>query len=83
MIVPSLLRYQAFRVLWARSIFANISMWMQSVGVAWLMVSLGASPCLVALTQTATTLPAFFFGLPSGVMADLTDHRQLLLAIYA
>lgn len=76
------LHYRAFRVLWGAALIANICLWMQNVGAAWLMVSLGASPFLVALTQTATTLPAFFFGLPAGVLADLIDRRWLLVCIH-
>ena len=34
---------------------------------------------MVALVQTATSLPVFFFGLPAGVIADLIDRRRLLL----
>ncbi len=33
----------------------------------------------VALVQTATSLPVFFFGLPAGALADLLDRRRLLL----
>lgn len=81
--MPLPLRYRAFRVLWAAALIANICLWMQNVGAAWLMVSLGASPFLVAMTQTAATLPAFFFGLPAGVLADLIDRRWLLVCIHA
>jgi predicted MFS family arabinose efflux permease len=80
--MPLPLHYRAFRVLWGAALIANICLWMQNVGAAWLMVSLGASPFLVALTQTATTLPAFFFGLPAGVLADLIDRRWLLVCIH-
>jgi len=52
---------------------------MQSVGSAWLMVSLGASPLYVALTQTASTLPFFLFALPAGAIGDIADRRRLIL----
>jgi MFS family permease len=52
--------------------------WMQNVGVA-LMTTLTPSPVLVALIQTATTLPVFLVGLPAGALADLVDRRRLLL----
>ncbi len=38
-----------------------------------------ASPVLVALTQTATSLPVLLVGLPAGALADLVDRRRLLL----
>src|SRR5882724_4308582 len=52
---------------------------MQAVGAAWLMVSIGASPLLVALTQTASTLPFFLFALPAGAIGDIVDRRRLIL----
>jgi len=35
---------------------------------------------LIALMQTATTLPVFLVGLPAGVLADIMNRRHLLLA---
>jgi MFS family permease len=58
---------------------SNIGTWMHTVGASWLMTTLAASPLLVALVQTATTLPVFLLGLPAGVMADLVDRRKLLI----
>jgi MFS family permease len=52
---------------------------MQAVGSAWLMVSIGASPLFVALTQTASTLPFFVFALPAGAIGDIVDRRKLIL----
>jgi MFS family permease len=52
---------------------------MQSVGAAWLMVSLNESPAVVALTQTASSLPFFLFALPAGVVGDIVDRRTLIL----
>ena len=52
---------------------------MQSVGAAWLMVSLKAGPMYVALTQTASALPFFIFALPAGAIGDIVDRRKLIL----
>ena len=68
-----------FRVLWAASVISNVGTWMQNVGGAWLMTELTPSPVLVALMQTATSLPIFLVGLPAGALADLVDRRRLLL----
>ncbi len=65
--------------MWIASVASNIGTWMHTVGASWLMTSLAASPLLVALVQTATTLPVFLLGLPAGVMADLVDRRKLLI----
>ena len=53
------LRTPIFRQLLIADVVSDIGTFMQGVGSAWLMVSIGASPLLVALTQTASTLPFF------------------------
>src|SRR5829696_1848700 len=73
------LRQAVFRAVWIAAITSNIGTWMQSVGAAWLMTSLTPSPLLVALMQTATSLPVFLVGLPAGAIADIVDRRKLLL----
>ena len=52
---------------------------MEEVGEAWLMTSQTASPLLVALLQTAESLPIFLLALPAGALADVVDRRRLLL----
>jgi MFS family permease/quinol monooxygenase YgiN len=73
------LGYPLFRALWIASLVSNIGTWMQNVGGVWLMTSLSPSPFLVALMQTATSLPVFLVGLPAGALADIVDRRRLLL----
>jgi len=51
-------------------------MWMNDVTAAWVMTSLTTSPVMVALVQTASTLPVFLLGLPSGALADIVDRRR-------
>jgi MFS family permease len=58
---------------------SNIGTWMHTVGASWLMTTLAASPLMVALVQTATTLPVFLVGLPAGALADLIDRRKMLM----
>jgi len=65
-----------FRGLWAAWLAANLTMWMNDVAAAWLMTSLTTSPVMVALVQTASTLPVFLLGLPSGALADIVDRRR-------
>ena len=77
------LRRAAFRSVWIALVASNIGTWMQSVGAAWLMTSLTPSPLLVALMQTATSLPIFLVGIPAGTLADLVDRRKLLLVTVA
>ena len=55
-------------------------MWMNDVAAAWLMTTLTTSPILVALVQSASTLPVFLLGLPSGALADILDRRRYFIA---
>src|SRR5262245_7629384 len=73
------LRQSLFRTLWIATIASNIGTWMQDVGESWLMVSLTNSPVLVALVETAGSLPVVLLALPAGAFADLVDRRKLLL----
>ncbi len=52
---------------------------MQDTAGTWLMASLTASPLLIALMQTAASLPALFLGFVSGATADIFDRRRLLV----
>ncbi|HEX7796428.1 MAG TPA: MFS transporter [Vicinamibacterales bacterium] len=79
---PSLwspLRNPIFRNLLIADVVSDMGTFMQSVGAAWLMVSLGGGPTLVALTQTASTLPFFLLALPAGAIGDIVDRRKLIL----
>ena len=69
-----------FRMLWLTWMAANTCMWMNDVAAAWLMTTLTSSPILVALVQTASTLPVFLLGLPSGALADILDRRRYFIA---
>src|SRR5262245_47857694 len=74
------LRQPLFRALWIASVASNIGTWMHDVGAVWLMTSLTPSPLMVALMQTATSLPFFVLALPAGALADVIDRRRFLLA---
>ena len=65
-----------FRRLWLAWLAANMTMWMNDVAAAWLMTTLTTRPVMVALVQTASTLPVFLLGLPSGAIADIVDRRR-------
>jgi MFS family permease len=73
-------RTVVFRNLWLATFAANIGMWMNDVTAAWVMTSLTSSPVMVALVQTASTLPVFLLGLPSGALADIIDRRRYFAA---
>src|SRR3974390_3659938 len=73
------LRRPVFRDRLIASIISNTGSWMQDTAGTWLMTSLTTSPLLIALMQTAATLPVLLFGFPAGAMADIFDRRRLLL----
>jgi MFS family permease len=74
------LKLPVFRGLWFAWLAANLTMWMNDVAAAWLMTQLTTSPVMVALVQTASTLPVFLLGLPSGALADIVDRRRWFAA---
>ncbi len=71
--------YAIFRAIWIAGVVSNVGTWMQNVAGVWLVTTLTTSALLVALMQTATSLPAFLLSMPAGAMADLIDRRKLLL----
>jgi len=73
------LREPLFRALWIAAVASNVGTWMEDVGEAWLMTSLSTSPLMVALVETAGSLPILLLSVLSGAFADLVDRRRLLL----
>lgn len=79
---PSLwqpLRRPLFRDRLIASVISNTGSWMQDTAGTWLMTVLTPSPLLIALMQTAASLPVLLLGLPAGATADILDRRRLLL----
>src|ERR671932_2716026 len=68
-----------FRTLWIAALFSYVGAAMYDVGASWLMTSLAPNPLFVSLITTATTLPIFLFALPSGILSDIFDRRNILL----
>ncbi len=68
-----------FRHLWIASTISNLGGWMQDTAGTWLMTVLTPSPLLIALMQTAASLPVVVLGLLAGATADIFDRRRLLL----
>ena len=73
------LRVPLFRDLWLASIVSNLGGWMQDTAGTWLMTVLTSSPLLIALMQTAASLPVVILGLLAGATADIFDRRRLLI----
>jgi MFS family permease len=73
------LHLRVFRILWLAQFVSNIGSWMQTVGAQWLITERSGSAGLVALVQTAASLPVLLLGIPAGALADIVDRRRLLL----
>ena len=73
------LRIRTFRELWLASLGSNLGTLIQTVGAAWLMVSLTPSSDMVALVQASTALPIMLLSVPAGAIADIWDRRALML----
>lgn len=73
------LRIPLFRDRWIASTISSVGTWMQDTAGTWFMTSLTASPLLIALMQTAASLPVLLLGLLAGATADIFDRRRLLI----
>ena len=58
------LQHPVFRALWLATVASNVGTWMHDTAATWLMTSLSTSTMLVALMQTATSLPVLFLARP-------------------
>jgi MFS family permease len=74
------LNYPLFRVIWLSSLLASFGNAVQLVGAAWLLTELRQPADMVALVQTAASLPMMLLALPAGAFADLHDRRRVMLA---
>jgi MFS family permease len=73
------LRIALFRDRWIASTISSVGTWMQDTAGTWLMTVLTTSPLLIALMQTAASLPVLFLGLLAGATADIYERRRLLI----
>jgi MFS family permease len=79
----SLLRGGGFRSVWGALFGSQLVNWMHNVGAVTVVASLSDSAVLIALVQTATSLPALVLSPLVGATADVVDRRRLVLAAQA
>jgi MFS family permease len=72
--------HRVFALFWWASLASSFGSMIQTVGASWLMATIAPSPAMVALVQTASTLPYFFLSLLAGALADTRDRRAIMLA---
>lgn len=73
------LHHVVFRRVWLASTLSNLGGLIQSVGAAWMMISIAESPHMVALVQASVSLPVMLLALVAGATADSLDRRKVML----
>ena len=74
------LRHARFRLFYFGSVAVALGYTTQATVAAWLMATLTPSALMVALVQTASTLPTLLFGLAAGALADIIERRRIIVA---
>jgi MFS family permease/quinol monooxygenase YgiN len=74
------LRDPRFRVAWLAFLAAQVVIWAQTVGAVDVITHESGSAALVALIQTAISVPGVVLSLFAGAVADVIDRRRLLVA---
>jgi MFS family permease len=75
------LRHRIFRMLWIAQVASLVGTWAQTVGAQWFLTVESGRPELVALVQTATSLPVLLLAIPAGALADVLDRRRMLIIV--
>ncbi|MEZ5659812.1 MAG: MFS transporter [Burkholderiaceae bacterium] len=79
MFANSPLRNRSFRWFYVGAVGTALGFTMLVTMAAWMMATLSTSELLVALVQSAATIPSLLFGLFAGALADLTDRRKVIM----
>ena len=74
------LRRPGFRAAWSALAGSQLVIWMNTVGAVTVIAALSGSPTLIALVQTANSVPAVLLALLMGSMADIIDRRRFAIA---
>lgn len=73
-------RPSVFLPLWAAMVALQSGLLIHDVSAAWIISHQTESRSIVALAQTASSLPFFLFALPAGALADMVERRKLAQA---
>ena len=73
------LRNPQYRSYWCAGLIANFGWLIQSVGAAWLMMSISGSAQMVAMVQSAVSLPMMMCLILAGTLADRLGRRAVIL----
>lgn len=78
MLEHSPLRHPPFRWFYVGAVGTALGFTMLVTMAAWIMATLTPSELMVALVQSAATIPSLLFGLFAGALADLMDRRRVI-----
>jgi MFS family permease len=73
------LRRGGFRAVWSALAGSQLVIWMNTVGAVTVIASVSDSDTLIALVQTANSVPAVLLALLTGTVADIVDRRRFAL----
>jgi MFS family permease len=73
------LRRGGFRAVWAALAGSQLVIWMNTVGAVTVIAAVSDSDTLIALVQTANSVPAVLLALLTGTVADIVDRRRFAL----
>ncbi len=74
----SAFHYQGFRRYWIARLCTSLAIQMQAVAVGWQVYDLTRNPLDLGVVGLVQFLPALFFALVSGHVADRYDRRRIL-----
>ena len=67
-------RFRNYRLFWFGQLISVTGTWMQSLAQAWLVYEiLKATPFQLGLVNVLQFLPVLLFGIPSGIIADMSQ----------
>src|SRR5919205_689040 len=68
------LRRPGFRAAWTALAGSQLVIWMNTVGAVTVIAAVSDSSTLIALVQTANSVPAVLLALLTGAVADIVDR---------
>ncbi len=77
------LRHRNLRIFFAGQLISWIGVWMQSVGQAWLVLTLTRSPFLLGVINALQWAPVLLLSLPAGVVVDRVPKRTVVMITQA
>src|SRR5215216_7228235 len=77
------LRRAGFRAAWTALAGSQVVIWMNTVGAVTVIAARSDSSTLIALVQTANSLPSVLLALFMGSVADIVDRRRFAIASQA